>query len=447
MSIKKFTAILLAVSVLVCTVSAGGTKDGSANGKIVLKVLDYADSTAPNAFDDNTYVWEAFEKANPDIIIQREVLFNEPFHQKSAAYAASGNMPDVFYMWPGGRSTAIHTQHLAKDLKPLLEKDGLLADYSTAAMDPAGQIANYIAEIPFGITTTHVMYVNTDILKECGLSIPKTYEELKAQVPVLKAKGYETILMANMDDWVMQSCLFSLVAGRFGGPAWADNIVAGKSKFTDEFMQKAVGFVKQMYDDNVLNKSTLATSYGDVVGLFASGKGAYMIDGDWRAGAFITDQSTGQALISPAKQKSSIEMVTFPAIPGEVVAGSNSSTLGVGYGMSAAIPAGSAKEQAAWKLIKWLSGPVVQQRRLDTGASFPSLAKGIVFDEAKMEPLMIKRVQFYQNAGAVTPVFDSKFEGDVNVACNVGLQQLGLGKKSAADVCKDMQKAWEAFKK
>lgn len=443
---KKIIAILLVTMMFMSVAVAGGSKEATADGKIVLKVLDYQDSTAPNAFDDNQYVWEAFEKANPDIILQREVLFNEPFHQKTAAYAASGKMPDVFYTWPGGRSTAIHEQKLAKDLLPLLEKDGLVENYSTVTMDPANQAGGYIAEIPFGVTSSHVLYVNTDILKACGLAIPKTYEELKAQVPVLKAKGYETILMANMDDWVMQSCLFSMVVGRFGGPNWAKDIKAGKASFNDDFMVNSVKFIQTLYNDGVLAKSTLATSYGDVVGLFATGKGAYMIDGDWRSGAFITDQSTGAALIPPAKQKSSIEMIVFPAIPGEVVHVSNSTVLGVGYAMSSSIEAGSAKEEAAWRLIKWLSGVEVQQRRLDTGAAFPSLVKGVKLDPAKMEPLMIKRTEFYQKAGTPTPVFDGEFGGDIQIACNMGLQQMGLGKKAPKDVCADMQKAWEASK-
>ncbi|HPX48218.1 MAG TPA: extracellular solute-binding protein, partial [Treponemataceae bacterium] len=89
-------------------------------------------------------------------------------------------------------------------------------------IDPKVQSGGYLAELPIGVTQTHVLYVNTAVLKECGLSIPKTYDELKAQVPVLKAKGYETILMANAESWVMQSCLFSDIAGRFGGSAVRD---------------------------------------------------------------------------------------------------------------------------------------------------------------------------------------------------------------------------------
>ena len=438
---KKLLATALIASAVIGSVFALGDKKTK---QTVITVLDYQDATAPNSFEDNELIWGAFEKAHPDIKIEREVLFNEPFHQKAAAYAAAGKMPDVFYMWPAGRSTPIHEKKLAKDLTPFLKKDGILNDYSKACMDPSAQASGYVAEIPFGLTVTHMLFVNKEVLADCGLSIPKTYDELKAQVPVFKAKGYETILMANMDDWVMQSCLFSLVAGRFGGADWADKIVAGKAKFTDKAFLDSVKFIKQLYDDGVLSDKTLATSYGDVVGQFASKKGAYLIDGDWRVGAFLTDMSTGKALISPADQDKNIELINFPAIPGEKLHDSNSATLGVGYGMSSKLKKGSKEEAAAWELIKWLSGPYCQQRRLDTGASFPSLNKGVSYDN--LEPLSAKRGAFYAAQTATTPVFDSVFNSDVASVLNADLQALGLGKKTAEDVCKDVQAAFDASK-
>ncbi len=437
---KIVTAVIVAAAVLGSVYALGDKK----TKQTVITVLDYQDATAPNSFDDNKLIWEAFEQAHPDIKIEREVLFNEPFHQKTAAYAASGKMPDVFYMWPAGRSSAIHEKKLAKDLTPFMKKDGIYNDYSKACIDPSAQASGYVAEIPFGLTVSHMLYVNKAVLEDCGLSIPKTYDELKAQVPVLKAKGYETILMANMDDWVMQSCLFSAVAGRFGGADWADKIKAGKAKFTDKSFLDAVKFIKTLYDDGVLSQKTLATSYGDVVGQFASKKGAYLIDGDWRVGAFLTDSSTGKALISPEDQKKNIELINFPEIPGEKIHGSNSSTLGVGYGMSSKLKKGSKEEKAAWELIKWLSGPYVQQRRLDTGASFPSLNSGLSY--AKLEPLSVKRADFYTSQTISTPVFDSVFEGDVPSVLNADLQALGLGKKTPEQVCKDVQAAFDASK-
>ena len=66
-------------------------------------------------------------------------------------------------------------------------------------------------------------------------------------------------------------------------------------------------------------------------------------------------------------------MITlFPAIPGEIVSKSTSTVAGVGYGMNANIPAGSAKEAAAWELLKWLNGKEAQTLRLETAGTTPS---------------------------------------------------------------------------
>ena len=446
---KKVVKVALGAVALIATamtaISCSKKAEGAAGvGKVVLTVLDYQDNTSPNAITSNEKVWDAFEKANPDIIIKREILFNDAFHSKTDAYVQQGKMPDVFYMWPGGRSTAIHDKGLAKDLMPFLEKDGLVGSYNPKCIDPKAQRAGKLCEIPQCLTSSHMTYVNMKVLKDCGIDAPaKTYDELKDQIAKLNAKGYEGVLMANKDTWVMQSCLFSMVCGRLAGANWADDIVNGKAKFTDAPFLSAVKFIKQMYDDGVLTEKSLNTDYGSVVGQFATGKGGYMIDGDWRVGAFITSKETGEALISPADQEANIELINFPAIPGEVLSNSDSGTLGVGYGMSSAIEAGSAKEDAAWRLIKWLSGPECNQLRFENDGTFPAwTGEGISKDG--LEPLTLKRAAFYQIPDVTTPVFDSVFQGDVNNVINTELQRLGLGETTPEKVCADVQAAFDA---
>lgn len=420
---KKILTIALFAILATGFVFAGGGKDKAKDdGVVTIKVLNYLDMTSANTTEEVKVVWDGFTKAYPNIKVEREDLFNEPFHQKTEAYAASGSMPDVIYCWPSGRSTTLHTKGLLKDLGPLVERDGLTDKFSSTALDPSAQAGGYIAEIPLGVTTTHVMYVNEAILKECGLKPATTYEELKAQVPVLKAKGYETILMANAEEWVMQSCLFSDIAGRFGGAGWDQAILNGNAKFTDKSFVDALKFVKTLYDDGVLSKNTLATDYGASIGQFASNKGAYMIDGDWRTGAFITDQSTGEALIPVAKQEKDISLMVFPKIPGAKMNESSSAVVGVGFGMSAAIPAGSAKEEAAWTLIKWLQSKEIQEFRTATGGS-PTPAR-IDLDSAKlaekMEPLQVKLSQFGTKFSNTTVVIDGVFAGSVYDPLNSG---------------------------
>lgn len=92
-SIIYALAALICVSVFAPIVWAEETKE-----PVTLTVLNYFDLTAPNASREITEVWEEFEKRNPHITVIREDLFNEPFHHKTEAYAAAGNLPDVMFM-------------------------------------------------------------------------------------------------------------------------------------------------------------------------------------------------------------------------------------------------------------------------------------------------------------------------------------------------------------
>ncbi|MDR2054023.1 MAG: extracellular solute-binding protein, partial [Treponema sp.] len=245
-------AIIPGLVVLMVFAAAGCKKrDQNASSGVEVRVLNYLDLTIANSAQEITEVWDKFSQNHPEIKVVREDLFNEPFHNKVEAYAAAGQLPDVVYAWPSGRSTTLHTQHLLKDLTPLVQKDGLISVMLPGALNPNAQGAGYVGILPRAMTSSHAFYVNNEVLADAGLQPAKTYAELKAQVPVLRAKGYQTVLMANQDTWVMQSCLFSLIAGRFGGAGWEQGILNGQAKFTDPDFVKALEFVRTLYDDGV----------------------------------------------------------------------------------------------------------------------------------------------------------------------------------------------------
>ena len=413
---------------------------------VELRVLNYTDLTNPNA-EAGLARWDAFAAEHPEINIIREDLFNEPFHEKTEAYAADGNIPDVLFAWPSGRSTTLHANGLLKNLGPLLERDGLAELYNPVALDPALQAGGYLAILPQGTTATNAFFVNHEVLEELGLEPAKTYSELVAQVPVLAAAGKDTIMMANMDTWVMQSCLFSSVAGRFCGLDWEQKIHAGEAKFTDPDFVAALNFIKQMYDDGVLAQSTIAVAYGEGTGLFATNQAAYYIDGDWRTGAFITDSTTGEALISPERQENFL-ITVFPEIDVEGVKfnRSNSVILGVGFAISAALEDGSPELEAAWELVKWLSGVEVQTFVLSTGG-LPSPSRlDIDYSALTLEPLQVAIANLANEYDRATVVIDGAFDGPVHGPINDGLAAIGLGIQTPEQVAEIVQAAFEAWK-
>jgi raffinose/stachyose/melibiose transport system substrate-binding protein len=349
------------------------------------------------------------------------------------------------YMWPTTRdsSALLHSQKLVKDLAPLLGKD-FLSNFVAPALNVNAQSSKMLAELPQSFTYTTVMYTNKKLLSDLGIPLPKTYAALKAMVPKLRVKNVQTILLPDGDQWPAQSCLFSTVVGRMLGDAWIDRVNTGKVKFTDPAFVAALTFVKTMFTDGVINWSNIQQPYGDGPGLFASGKAAFIIDGDWRQGAYLTDKASGKALIAPEAQATDFAFLNFPAIPGEKNPGVVSAIAGVGLGISAAIPAGSDKEKAAVRLLKWYYGPEFSQMKLETGAFIPT-RKGVTSE--KLEPFTTMMPTYYSSIAKTCYVIDGVLDPSVFNVLNAGLQSIGLGAKTPAQVAAEMQKAMDAWLK
>ena len=95
--LKKVFAFALVMAFVATALFAQGAKATEDSSKTDLRVLYYIDMSEPNSANEIEMIWDKFSEENPDINVIREDLFNEPFHQKTEAYVASGNVPDVVY--------------------------------------------------------------------------------------------------------------------------------------------------------------------------------------------------------------------------------------------------------------------------------------------------------------------------------------------------------------
>jgi raffinose/stachyose/melibiose transport system substrate-binding protein len=446
-TLKKIFILVLAMALLAFSLVACN-RDSADDGIITLRVLNYIDLTGAGATEELEVIWAAFEAAHPNIRIERQDEFDESFHNAKAAQHAAGTLADVMYLWPGGRSADLHNRETLLDLGPLIARDGLDCNLIPAVLDPSGQAGGFMAMIPQGITATNSMIVNTQILSSLGLQPATTMTELVRQAPILRAAGYDTIVMPNQATWVMQSTLFGLVAGRFMGADWGDRILAGQTNFLDPQFVAALAFIQELYDTGVIPRESLAIDYGAGPGYFAMRQGAYYIDGDWRIGAFITDASTGQALISPADQND-FRVTVFPEIDGRgaVIPGrTNSVVLGVGWGINANLANDPERLEAAWTLVQWLIGREVQTFRLRTGGLPNPSWIGIDYAALPLEPLQVALASLGGEFDIATPVIDNIFDGIVYGTLNDGLAAIGLGTMTPADVAAITQAQFEHWR-
>jgi len=92
---KKATVILVGLLLLSAVVL-------TAAPKVVVKTMAYGDNSNPEGVNWLRIV-AAFEKANPDIDIDFELLYDEAYHQKVVARLAAGDVPHMAYMGADAR--------------------------------------------------------------------------------------------------------------------------------------------------------------------------------------------------------------------------------------------------------------------------------------------------------------------------------------------------------
>lgn len=409
----------------------------SCAGAVTLNFLLYADASMPAGRVEQDVV-AAFEAAYPDIELKIETLYDEAFHEKLAALAAAGALPDVMTLWPGGkRSGYLYEAGLIEDLYPYLGAEK--ANFVPGAV--ASQYEGKLMELPMGAgCATQVLFVNTELLDQLGMAMPQTFEEFKAMAPGINAAGLIPLIMPNKESWVMQCSLFSTIVGRIAGTEWLMDAIAGVNSFTDSEFVRSLEIVQEFYATGLIPVSSIQLAYGDSPPLFTEGEGVFMIDGDWRVGDFT---ATGGLMYDAPEEQAKIKLTVVPDFADQV--GPSSSTALVattGLGMKAGLS--PEKAEAAFKLVRFYAGPEAARIRVAAGGGMAGIApsyKYLDLSGIELSPLTVEIIGFYAKHPG-TPVLDAVIVGDPIERINNGLQELGLGQITPEQLAAEVEAAF-----
>jgi raffinose/stachyose/melibiose transport system substrate-binding protein len=114
--------------------------------------------------------------------------------------------------------------------------------------------------------------------------------------------------------------------------------------------------------------------------------------------------------------------------------------------MSAAIPAGSAKEAAAWNLIKWMTGKEVSELRTERGGTPTPSRTDLNFAAMNLEPMQKAVGNLGNEFTTATVVIDGVFPSEVYLPINTGLIEIALGDRTPQQVATDVQRAFDTWK-
>ena len=429
---QLFLTVFVSLLLFPSLVFSAGTKESTAkaadDGVITLSVYHYLDQTDKTTAPNFAYLVEEFEKKNPTIKLQFEYGYGESFHDKLQTLAVSGQLPDIILLYPGKRTSQVTSAGLVKDLRPYLA--GHEKEFADMAMQAQGDNGE-IWELPEDISITSIMFTNNRLLKELGLTLPKTYSELLAQGPIIRNAGLIPLSIANKDAWPMQSCLAGMLVERTGGMEWFDKAIAGEARFDDQVFVNAMDIIKELTDKQMFSPGTNQLAYGQGLDDFVNEKAVYFIDGGWTVNNMVGELTD--------EQKTYMSLESFPDVPDQKGKSlSVSATAGQGFGMNAKLS--EAKANAAWKWIWFYSGPegsAIRQR-------FGRLPAYNLSEPSDADPMIKKLIAF---AGKVPMgyVMDSVLGAEPIGTFNINLQNMMFGSLSPKQVAQELETMVEAI--
>jgi multiple sugar transport system substrate-binding protein len=287
---------------------------------------------------------KAFEAEFPNIKVKVVGNINDD-KIKQALRAGGANSPDVVSSFTTTNVGTFCASNVFADLKPFLDKSGV--DVTKVFPKPLQDYTEFEGRrctLPL-LNDAYGLYYNKDAFKAAGITAPpKTMSEFKAAaVKLTKAKGDTYSQLGFMPNYHGYESTVSHFASQWNAKYFDES---GKSNAArDPGFAAMFSWQKDLVDTlgGYAKLEKYRATFGDEWGAknpFHTGQVAMAIDGEWRLG-----------MAKDAGVKFDIGVAPFP-VPDDQAA-----SYGKGYlsGTIIGIAGKSAKQNAAWELVKYMT--------------------------------------------------------------------------------------------
>jgi raffinose/stachyose/melibiose transport system substrate-binding protein len=335
---KRRQRVGLLVAAAVSAAMLTGTVGVAAQDQVEFDVYDLHNLDPGLTFFKDTV--DAYMAAHPNVKINMTVLDNAPLKEKISAEMQSGNPPDLFQSWGGG---TLAQQVAAGLVRPI---DDEIADVKDKINPAALTMANVDGKqygLPYNLGVVGLWY-NKDLFEQAGIAgPPATWAELLTDVQTLKDKGIVPISIAAgaADTWTSMFWWAYLSVRICGADGMNTAITTGD--WTADCFVKAGEAFKQLIDLQPFQPGFEAATHPAQEGEFGNGKAAMMVQGQWAAGAQLSNSESGQGI------GDALAWAPFPMVDG----GAGQATDVFGGGDNYAVGRDAPKE--AVDFLKWLT--------------------------------------------------------------------------------------------
>ncbi|MGP5268559.1 extracellular solute-binding protein [Brachybacterium alimentarium] len=294
---------------------------------------------------------EAFNKTQDDITVEYRGIKADEYNTVLQTGLSGSGGPDVLMLRSyGGLETVV-----SSDL--ILPLDGQVPEvekFAQEALDGATSRNNgKLYGVPFAVQTANVIY-RKDAFSSIGVEEPTTWDDFTALCDTVKSAGTTPLAMGYQESWMGPIYRDMFGAASYGGPDFADELLSGGAKFTDDRYTAANKVLLDL--KTWMPGSAQGMPVADLETLFVSGDAAMYPGGIWEL-----------AIFAEGLDIDSLGIFLPPPVEGDT-------TFAMGYvdgswGVSARIP--DEKKDAAYQLLSYLAGTEYGTHMADTLLQVP----------------------------------------------------------------------------
>lgn len=254
-------AVMVAVFALVVAACSSGNekKESQATGELSGEIVMWHSFTQGPRLESIQKSADDFMKAHPKVKIKIETFSWNDFYTKWTTGLANGNVPDISTALPNQVMEMVNSDALVplNDVVKTIGED----KFNKTALDEA-KIQDDIYSVPL-YSHAQVMWVRKDLLKEHGIEVPKTWDQLYEASKKLKEAGVYGVSVPFGTNDLMGTRFLNFYVRSGGGSLLTKDL---KADLTSKLAQDGIKYWVKMYKEfspqdslnfNVLQQATL----------------------------------------------------------------------------------------------------------------------------------------------------------------------------------------------
>ncbi len=306
-----------------------------------------------------------FEASHPGVDVRQVVMDDDDYQKFGLLNLFTGSTsPDVYFQWGGFLVERDARAGFARDLTPLLERDGLRSRFRPERwFGSSFDGGEYF--LPHTVEVSVVLFYNRRIFRELSLEPPRTWPQLLAACRTIRAAGITPIVAGNKDLWMVGNWASHIASRVVGEDEYHATLSLQRDhRFDSTPWIEALGRLAELVELRAFNPGVVSMTDAEAKVEFITGRAAMTPNGSWLVTDIVKARETGESI--------DYSFLNTPSIPGG--RGDQQSVMAVcnGYVMGKR----TRDPELTWEFMKAFFDPETQRDWVGEGYISPVIGAG-----------------------------------------------------------------------